>query len=57
MISQPSMDRLWDVGKSEPIRVGKASPTEGVLPSSIYIILKYAEDFMAAVLLMQWWRG
>ena len=32
---------LWDVGKTEPIKVGKASPTEGTLPSSIYFILKY----------------
>ena len=24
-----SMARLWDVGRSEPIKVGKASPTEG----------------------------
>ena len=24
-----SMARLWDVGKTEPIKVGKASPTEG----------------------------
>lgn len=30
-----SMARLWDVGKSEPIKVGKASPTEGTLPGSI----------------------
>eukprot|EP00943_MAST-04B_sp_MAST-4B-sp1_P006562 g6562.t1 len=44
-----SMARLWEVGKSEPIRVGKASPTEGVLPGSIYIILKYMDDFMAAI--------
>ena len=36
-----SMARLWDVGKSEPIKVGKASPTEGTLPGSIYFILKY----------------
>ena len=43
-----SMARLWDVGKTEPIKVGKASPTEGTLPSSVYIILKYAEDFAAA---------
>jgi len=42
-----SMARLWDVGKSEPIKVGKASPTEGVLPGSIYLILKYG-DFAAA---------
>ena len=48
-LAMTSMARLWDVGKSEPIRVGKASPTEGVLPGSIYIILKYAEDFMAAI--------
>ena len=44
-----SMARLWEVGKSEPIRVGKASPTEGVLPGSVYIILKYEDDFMAAI--------
>ena len=36
-----SMAKLWDVGKSEPIRVGKASPTEGTLPGSVYFILKY----------------
>merc|ERR1719201_3337965 len=43
-----SMARLWDVGKTEPIKVGKASPTEGTMPSSIYIILKYGDDFPAA---------
>merc|ERR1719460_2345095 len=43
-----SMGRLWDVGKTEPIKVGKASPTEGTLPSSVYIILKYMNDFAAA---------
>ncbi|MBU0924423.1 ADP-ribosylglycohydrolase family protein, partial [bacterium] len=37
-----SMARLWDIGRSEPIKVGKASPTEGTLPGSIYFILKYA---------------
>ena len=36
-----SMARLWDVGKTEPIKVGKASPTEGTLPGSIYFIVKY----------------
>lgn len=36
-----SFARLWDVGKSEPIKVGKASPTEGTLPASVYFILKY----------------
>ena len=57
-LAMTSMARLWDVGKSEPIKVrldsfffmnlpllqlaqvGKASPTEGTLPGSIYIILK-----------------
>merc|ERR1711972_1275595 len=43
-----SMARLWDVGKSEPIKVGKASPTEGVLPGSIYFIVKYGDLFEAA---------
>ncbi|CEM03271.1 unnamed protein product [Vitrella brassicaformis CCMP3155] len=38
-----SMARLWDVGKSEPIKVGKASPTEGTLPGAIYFILKYQQ--------------
>ena len=38
-----SMARLWDIGRSEPIKVGKASPTEGTLPGSVYFILKYAE--------------
>lgn len=39
-----SMARLWDVGRSEPIKVGKASPTEGTLPGAVYFILKYADD-------------
>ena len=43
-----SMARLWDVGKTEPIKVGKASPTEGTLPGSIYFIVKYQDDFMEA---------
>jgi len=38
-----SMARLWDVGRSEPIKVGKASPTEGTLPGAVYFILKYEE--------------
>lgn len=37
-----SMARLWDIGRSEPIKVGKASPTEGTMPGSIYFILKYS---------------
>ncbi len=37
-----SRARLWDVGRSEPIKVGKASPTEGTLPGAVYFILKYA---------------
>jgi len=43
-----SMARLWEVGKSEPIKVGKASPTEGTLPGAIYFIVKYAGDLAAA---------
>ena len=43
-----SMARLWEVGKSEPIKVGKASPTEGTLPGSVYLIVKYADDLAAA---------
>merc|ERR1712146_340291 len=42
-----SMARLWDVGKTEPIKVGKASPTEGTLPGAIYFIVKY-NDLAAA---------
>lgn len=48
-LSLTSMARLWDVGKSEPIKVGKASPTEGTLPGSLYFILKYEDDLVAAV--------
>ena len=43
------MARLWDVGKSEPIKVGKASPTEGTLPGALYFILKYDNLKKAAV--------
>lgn len=39
-----SMAKLWDVGRSEPIKVGKASPTQGTLPGSVYFILKYADS-------------
>jgi len=45
-----SMARLWDVGKTEPIKVGKASPTEGTLPASVYFIVKYAGDFAGAAI-------
>ena len=38
-----SMAKLWDIGRSEPVRVGKASPTEGTLPGAVYFILKYFE--------------
>jgi ADP-ribosylglycohydrolase len=43
-----SMARLWDVGKTEPIKVGKASPTEGTLPGALYFILKYNDLIKAA---------
>jgi len=39
-----SIARLWDIGRSEPIKVGKASPTEGTLPGAVYFILKYADQ-------------
>lgn len=43
-----SMARLWEVGKSEPIKVGKASPCEGTLPGAIYFIAKYGDLASAA---------
>lgn len=48
-LAATSMARLWDVGKSEPIKVGKASPTEGTLPTSVYLVLRYENDFEAGV--------
>ena len=48
-LSLTSMARLWDVGKSEPIKVRKASPTEGTLPGAIYFILKYKNDCIGAI--------
>merc|ERR1711912_126332 len=48
-LAATSMARLWEVGKSEPIKVGKASPTEGTLPTSVYLVLKYEKDFVAGV--------
>merc|ERR1719284_1885409 len=44
-LAATSMARLWDVGKTEPIKVGKASPTEGTLPTSVYLVLKYQSSF------------
>ena len=48
-----SMARVWHnhggADNSKPIKVGKASPTDGTLPGSIYFIVKYEGDFMAAV--------
>jgi len=40
LLSPLLFPRLWDVGKSEPIKVGKASPTEGTLPGSVYFIVR-----------------
>ena len=48
-VALTSMARLWEVGKSEPIKVGKASPTEGTLPGSVYLIVRYQDDLAAAV--------
>merc|ERR1712224_902402 len=47
-LAMTSMARLWDVGKTEPIKVGKASPTEGTMPSAIYMILKYKHSLIEA---------
>lgn len=49
-IAITSMARLWDVGKSEPIKVGKASPTEGALPAAIYFALKYKHSLEEALI-------
>merc|ERR1711865_345644 len=47
-----SMARVWHGhgghDNSAPIKVGKASPTEGTLPGAIYFIVKYAGNFAAA---------
>merc|ERR1711871_1334876 len=48
-IAITSMSRLWEIGKSEPIKIGKASPTEGALPASLYIALKYKDDLPKAL--------
>merc|ERR1719163_2711324 len=48
-LAATSMARLWDVGKTEPIKVGKASPTEGTLPTLVYLILRYQDNFDAGV--------
>lgn len=49
-IALTSMARLWDVGKSEPIKVGKASPTEGALPGALYFALKYEGSLEEALI-------
>jgi len=48
-VALTSMARLWDVGKSSPIKVGKASPTEGALPGSLYFIIKYQHSLEEAL--------
>lgn len=48
-VALTSMARLWDVGKSEPIKVGKASPTEGALPGALYFALKYQHSLEEAL--------
>ncbi|MEW5317417.1 MAG: hypothetical protein WDW38_008714 [Sanguina aurantia] len=45
-----SLARLWEVGKSEPIKVGKASPVEGSLPGSLYIALRYKNSLEQALI-------
>ena len=54
-LAMTSMARLWEVGKSEPIKVqnttdnninkvGKASPSEGTMPSSMMMLRLYGHD-------------
>ena len=45
-----SLARLWEVGKEEPIKVGKASPVEGALPAAIYFALRYQADLEQALI-------
>ena len=45
-----SLARLWEVGKDEPIKVGKASPVEGALPASIYFALRYQDSLEEALI-------
>ena len=49
-IALTSMARLWDVGKSEKIKVGKASPTEGALPGALYFSLRYKHSLEKALI-------
>jgi len=49
-IAITSMARLWDIGKTEPIKIGKASPTEGALPASLYFALKYEGNVEEALI-------
>merc|ERR1719324_960680 len=49
------MARLWDVGKTEPIKVGKASPTDGTLPTSAYLDFLRLTIVAATIMYMQWW--
>jgi ADP-ribosylglycohydrolase len=49
-IAITSMARLWDIGKAEPIKIGKASPTEGALPASLYFALKYKTNVEEALI-------
>ena len=37
-------------GKTEPIKIGKASPTEGALPASLYFALKYKDNVEEALI-------
>lgn len=48
-VALTSMARLWEVGKTEPIKVGKASPTEGALPGALYLTLKYKDSLRDAL--------
>lgn len=49
-IAVTSLARLWEVGKEEPIKIGKASPVEGALPASLYFALRYQDSLEKALI-------
>jgi ADP-ribosylglycohydrolase len=49
-IALTSMARLWDVGKTEPIKVGKASPAEGALPGALFFSIRYKHSLEKALI-------
>lgn len=44
-----TIGREWHIGKLKPIMAGKAHPTDGALPATIYFILKYQNNLEEAL--------